>query len=98
MVYAKDQAAMTKSPFLNKTQSLFVTGGFGFSGASQFAEILTDNGWELFSPSLPVSVYLHCMVLRNSTTVLVIGGVQNAVVSPNTYMISDDKKVIRKCC
>jgi hypothetical protein len=93
MMYAKHQTAMTKSPFTNKPQSLFVTGGWGPSGAMPYAEILTKNGWEVFTPSFPVSVHLHCMVLMNSTTAMVVGGVQNTVVSANTYMISDDKKV-----
>ena len=93
MVSAKYQAAISKSPFSNKPQSLFVTGGYGPTAAIPFAEILTDNGWEEFTPSFPVDVHLHCMVLRNSTTAMVVGGVHNAVISKNTYMISDDKKV-----
>jgi hypothetical protein len=93
MVYAKNQLAMTKSPFTNKPQYLFVTGGSNSGGALSTAEILTDNGWELFSPSLPVTVYLHCMVLLNSTAAMVVGGIQNGGVSANTYLITDDKKV-----
>jgi NaMN:DMB phosphoribosyltransferase len=33
------------------------------------------------------------MVLLNSTTVMVAGGVQGSAVLANTYMISDDNKV-----
>jgi hypothetical protein len=93
MVYAKFQFAMTKSPFTNKPQSLFVTGGWGSSGAISSAEILTENGWEEFFPSFPANIKSHCMVLLNSTTVIVVGGVQNTFVSADTYLISDDKKV-----
>jgi hypothetical protein len=93
MVYAKNHFAMTKSPFTNKPQSLFVTGGSNSGGGLSTAEILTDNGWEVFSPSLPVTVYLHCMVLLNSTTAMMVGGIQNGAVSAKTYLISDDKKV-----
>ncbi len=45
MVYARKDFAMTKSPFTNKPQSLFVTGGNGLVGVMSTAEILTANGW-----------------------------------------------------
>jgi hypothetical protein len=93
MVYAKKDFAMTKSPFTNKSQSLFVTGGYGLNGYTSAAEILTENGWKEFSPSLPVTISLHCMVRLNSKTAMVVGGVQNNYVSANTYLISDDEKV-----
>ena len=93
MVYAKHFAAMTQSPFTDKPQYLFVTGGAGSSSDLSIAEILTDNGWELFSPSLPVAIYRHCMVLANSTSALVIGGQQNGISSAQTYLISDSRKV-----
>jgi hypothetical protein len=96
MINAMNHFAMTKSPFTNKPQSLFVTGGSisGYSnGVLSSAEILTNNGWEVFSPSLPVTVYLHCMVLLNSTTAMVVGGIQNGAVSAKTYLIGDNKKI-----
>ena len=93
MVYVKHHAAMTQSPFTYKPQSLFVTGGFGPSYGLSIGEILTDSGWEVFSPSLPVTIYQHCMVLINSTAALVIGGIQNGGYSTQTYMISDSRKV-----
>lgn len=93
MAQAKNHHAMTKSPFTNKPQSMLVTGGKNFGGALSTVEILTDNGWEVFTPSLPVTVWLHCMVLLNSTTIIVVGGNQNGETSAKTYLISDDKKV-----
>jgi hypothetical protein len=93
MVQAINHFAMTKSPFTNKPQSLFVTGGADNSWSYANAEILTDSGWEVFSPSFPVPVYEHCMVLVNSTTVMVAGGIQNGLTSADTYLISDNKKV-----
>jgi hypothetical protein len=91
MVNGKFQFAMTKSPFTNKPQSLFVTGGNGLGGGMSTAEILTENSWEEFKPSLPVSIFLHCMVLLNSTTAMVVGGNQNTFVLANTFLISDKK-------
>ena len=93
MVYAKHHAAMTVSPFTDKPQYLFVTGGYSPSGRLSVVEILTDNGWEEFSPSLPVDIYQHCMVLMNSTAALVISGLQNGGYSAQTYLISDSRKV-----
>ena len=93
MVNEKAFAAMTLSPFTYKPQYLFVTGGYKPGIGLSSAEILTDNGWEYFSPSLPVGIYHHCMVLVNSTTVLVIGGFQKSAYSTQTYWITDSRKV-----
>jgi hypothetical protein len=57
---------------------LLVTGGLDGSFSSlNSAEMLTEEGWESNIPSLPVTIYAHCMVTVNSTTVMVIGGRQN---------------------
>ncbi len=52
---------------------LLVTGGLMLNSA----EMLTEKGWESKIPSLPVIIENHCMITVNSTTVMVIGGVQN---------------------
>jgi hypothetical protein len=65
---------------------LLVTGGWNGSGFSlNSAEMLTEEGWESNIPSLPVTIYAHCMVTVNSTTVMVIGGVQNSQYSGKTF-------------
>jgi hypothetical protein len=57
---------------------LLVTGGLdGFDSDLNSAEMLTEEGWESNIPSLPVTIYAHCMVTVNPTTVMVIGGWQN---------------------
>jgi hypothetical protein len=57
---------------------LLVTGGYDDSGSDlNSAEMLTEEGWESNIPSLPVTIYAHCMVTVNSTTVMAIGGYQN---------------------
>ncbi len=63
---------------------LLVTGGVGL-GILNRAEILTENGWESNIPSLGVTIYDHCMVTVNSTTVMVIGGIQNNQISGKTF-------------
>jgi hypothetical protein len=55
---------------------LLVTGGFNGSFHNS-AEMSTGDGWESKIPSLPVTIFAHCMVTVNTTTVMVIGGKQN---------------------
>ncbi len=57
-----------------KDGNLLVTGGYDGSSLNS-AEMLTEEGWESNIPSLPVTIYAHCMVTVNSTTVMVIGGI-----------------------
>jgi hypothetical protein len=63
---------------------LLVTGGYDGSYLNS-AELLTEEGWETNIPSLPVTMYGHCMVTVNSTTVMVIGGYQNGQISGKTF-------------
>ena len=93
MVNYKMSTAITPSPFGNRPQDFFVTGGYGGQGPYSGTEILSENGWRSFSPSLPVTVYFHCMVLLNSTAAIVIGGIQNGDVSANTFIISNGNRV-----
>jgi hypothetical protein len=65
---------------------LLVTGGYDVSGSDlNSAEMLIEEGWESNIPSLPVTVYAHCMVTVNSTTVMAIGGIQNLQYSGKTF-------------
>jgi hypothetical protein len=65
---------------------LLVTGGYDDSGSDlNSAEMLTEEGWERNIPSLPVTIAAHCMANVNSTTVMVIGGVQNHQRSGKTF-------------
>jgi hypothetical protein len=66
--------------------NLLVTGGFDGSGSDlNSAEMLTEEGWESNIPTLPVTIANHCMVTVNSTTVMVIGGIQNSQYSGKTF-------------
>ncbi len=68
---------------------LLVTGGFDESGSKlNSAEMLTEEGWESNIPSLPVTIYAHCMVTVNSTTVMAIGGDQNGYYSRKTFYLT----------
>jgi len=68
-----------------KDGQLLVTGGDDGSAFLKSAEMLTEEGWESNIPSLPVIINGHCMVTVNSTTVMVIGGVQNGQYSGKTF-------------
>ena len=69
-----------------KDGKLLVTGGYDGSGSDlNSAEMLTEEGWESNIPSLPVTIFDHCMVTVNSTTVMAIGGVQNGQISGKTF-------------
>jgi hypothetical protein len=66
--------------------NLLVTGGYDGSGSYlNSAEILTEEGWERNTPSLPVTITRHCMVTVNSTTVMAIGVRQNGQRSGKTF-------------
>ncbi len=54
---------------------VLVTGGTLPNGnLFDSVELLTEVGWESKIPALPFPLYSHCMVVVNSTTVMVIGG------------------------
>ncbi len=67
-----------------KDGKLLVIGGSDGSDLNS-AEMLTEEGWESNIPSLPVTMYGHCMVTVNSTTVMAIGGYQNGPISGKTF-------------
>jgi N-acetylneuraminic acid mutarotase len=66
---------------------LFVTGGLNGPNYLSSAEILTAQGWQAKVPSLPATFGYHCMVEVNSTTVLLIGGIQNGARSRKTFYL-----------
>jgi hypothetical protein len=71
---------------------LLVTGGYTGSDYLNSFEMLTQQGWEINIPSLPVTIYAHCMVAVNSTTVMVIGGSQNVQFSGKTFYFTFGKE------
>ena len=74
-------AAISTSPYPLSSHKLLVTGGYNGSFLTTF-EVLTEEGWKTILPSLPVKTSLHCAVLVNSTTIMIIGGFGN---HKNTY-------------
>ena len=84
-------SAFCPSPFINENNKLFVTGGYTPDEWTNSSMVLTSDGWETLTPSLPVIVYDHCSVLLNSTTVMVIGGHQGSPGLPqNAYIFNAD--------
>ena len=71
----RQSAAVCESPYRSDGHSLFVTGGIGNGKVvSNSVESLNGYKWEEINPSMEESLYGHCMVLLNPTTVMVIGG------------------------
>ncbi len=56
-------------------------------------EILTSTGWNFYNPPLPVKITSHCISQINQSVVIIIGGIQNTLVSGNTFIIDYKKKV-----
>ena len=69
-------AAVSGSPYPKETHRFLVAGGHSLLGQLNTVEILTENGWKTDFPVMPVKADFHCMVQLNSTTVMLIGGVQ----------------------
>ena len=91
MMSAKAYAAVSVSPNQTSLSKLFVTGGqISSSSFLNTTEALTPNGWKTLPQSLPVNIHLHCSVFVNSTTLIIIGGIQNEVYSPLTYYLNTD--------
>ncbi len=92
MMSIRRVAAASLFPNLTTSSTkLVVTGGqISSLSSSNTVEVLTPNGWETLPESLPVQIYFHCSVLVNSTTVMIIGGVQNDFTSSNTYYFNTD--------
>ncbi len=86
-------AAVSQSPYQSKSKMFFVTGGVYNSARLNTAEVLTEKGWEKLPQKLPVTIFSHCSVLVNLTTVMVISGYQNYFKSPSTYFFNSENNV-----
>jgi hypothetical protein len=93
-------AAVSPSPYPSGDQKFFVTGGkhhlFRENSSLNTVEVLTEEGWKTLPQTLPVTISNHCSVLVNSTTVMVIGGVQNGRQSSDTYLFNTENEVWTK--
>ena len=64
MTIARYIAAASQSPYPNRQQSLFLSGGYDPKiGYLNTIEVLSDQGWQELPFPLPVTTYHHCMVL-----------------------------------
>jgi hypothetical protein len=82
----RSHMGLSPSQFPKENHSVLVIGNYDPS--SNTSEILTENGWENLLPELPVTIFDTCSVLLNSTTVMVIGGIQNGATSRNTFLFN----------
>jgi hypothetical protein len=84
LLQSRTYASSCPHPFPRQNHRFLVSGGSGLNTT----ETLTENGWENLLPPLPVAIDQHCSVLFNSSTVLIIGGLQRQRKSSKTYLFS----------
>jgi hypothetical protein len=81
---------IAKNTFSNES-SMIVSGGYNTEvGPLDTIEIRTLNGWISTNTTIPSTVYSHCTMYINESTVILIGGVQPAYsYSPKTYFLTN---------
>ena len=67
---------------------LFTAGGRSDSAVG-YSQEYNDSEWVLADADLPVSVWLHCTIKLDETTVMVTGGVQGSTESSDkTFLLN----------
>ncbi len=85
--------AITRFPSSNKSIDLLLTGGdlnntLGNLDQSTRSDILIGGAWKSIDIDLPIKVSYHCMILKNCSTPVVIGGILHGIVKKKTLMLS----------
>jgi hypothetical protein len=83
-------ASYSPSPFLQNPHSLLVVGG---GENVNTLEHFSENDWRMDLPRLPVTIHQGCMIKINSTTVMVVGGYQNKLLSDKTFFLTKNRSV-----
>ena len=81
LIEGRYYSSMIKLPFVNDPISLFITGSY--TPLLNSAEVLINGKWESWPAILPGKIGGHCMVMLNSTTIMIIGGKQDDVLYSN---------------
>ena len=76
----------------NSLQIGIVSGGYNTEvGPLDTIEIRTSDGWISMNTTIPTTVYSHCMLYLNESTLILIGGVQLGYnYSPKTFFLTND--------
>ena len=83
-------AAVTLSPYSNQSHNFFVSGGYSGQNDLNTGEIMSNNNWNFLQSLLPVTIRRHCMVLLNSTSVLLVAGIQQGITSNRVFIFNSD--------
>ena len=82
---------LMSSVVLNESK-IWVTGGLFDDGERlNSTEVISLDQPSVQGPKLPFTVSDHCLVLVNSSTILLIGGIQNSQASNKTWIIDPSK-------
>jgi hypothetical protein len=76
---------ITPFPSTNKSIDLLLTGGDWNNTAGKIeqkkrVDILIGGSWKSANLELPFGVAYHCMILKNDSTVVLIGGIQGPML------------------
>jgi hypothetical protein len=85
--------AITRFPSSNESIDLLLTGGDFNNTRGKFdqsprCDILVGGAWKSIDIDLPKEVAYHCMILKNASTAVVIGGITKGSVKSQTFMLS----------
>ncbi len=85
--------AITRFPSSNNSIDLLLTGGdfnntLGKLDQSSRCDILIGGSWKSIDIDLPSKVAYHCMILKDSFTPVVIGGISKGSVKSQTFLLS----------
>ena len=86
-------AKLSPSPFANKNHQLILSGGYTGSESVSTVQVLSQEKWESL-PSLPKTLYGHCMLLINSNSLMAVGG-SNETYLDNTYILDSLNPVLK---
>ena len=74
----------------NQSHNFFVSGGFDGQNEQNTGEIMNNDSWTFLKSLLPVAIRRHCMVLLNRTTVLLVGGLQQGIMSNRVFFFNSE--------
>jgi hypothetical protein len=70
-----------------ESSQFLLAGGQNFVSHLSSVFVMENNSWQNFAADLPLALQGHCMVRINSTSVMIVGGVDMSSLRSETYFI-----------